>query len=347
MRFHYHHRPSTLRAIPAFTTGENADDADLIDRLIRSYNSRAETASGQWSGIFLLHHKEIHDALIHNDRVLIEEILRNPVSCNLMYGFDSLAHALRFPRMRIEERHSPALTLDSLVTLAEALGGRRLENPENYYVGRAPDIKADDVIDQIENKLGFSIFAPNPFPSEYGIATKRGILSYRVPQALYQAWRISQLVEGIDNPKILEIGGGLGRTALYAKQFGIDDYTIIDIPISSLAQGYFLGRSLGNDGVTLFGEADQGGGIKLLPPSAFLSGSNRYDLILNVDSLTEIGRIPAEEYIAAIEGYTDRFLSINHEDNEYTVAQLIERHRPTRMPYWMRRGYVEEIVTFR
>jgi hypothetical protein len=44
-----------------------------------------------------------------------------------------------------------------------------------------------------------------------------------------------------------------------------------------------------------------------------------------------------------------RLLSINHEANEFTVAQLIRegKHaRASRMPYWMRRGFVEEVVEF-
>jgi len=177
-------------------------------------------------------------------------------------------------------------------------------------------------------------------------------MSYRVPQAIYQAWRISQLVSGIANPKVLEIGGGLGRTALYARQFGITDYTIVDIPVSSLAQGNFLGRVLGDERkISLFGEegasADQ---VKLFPPSYFLDGSGRYDVVLNADSLTEIGIVAARQYWSAIKARADVFLSINHEANEFTVASLIKETpsivQRSRSPYWMRRGYVEEVCTF-
>jgi hypothetical protein len=190
---------------------------------------------------------------------------------------------------------------------------------------------------------------PNPFPSEWGLVSSRGIVSFRVPQALYQAWRIAQLLKGIEKPRVLEIGGGLGRTAFYARQFGIRDYTIIDIPVSSLAQGYFLGRTLGEENVSLFGETAADEQVKIMPPGFFLDGTDRYDLVVNVDSLTEIGRVAADQYWSAIEARAKKFLSINHEANEFTVAQLIGEARHitvSRTPYWMRRGFVEEVVEF-
>jgi hypothetical protein len=224
-----------------------------------------------------------------------------------------------------------------------------MELPENYYFWRLSRICADDVLDQIDSALGFRIPVPNPFPAEYGLVTGRGIVSFRVPQAMYQAWRIARLLNGIARPKVLEIGGGLGRTAFYARQFGIRDYTIVDIPVSLLAQGYFLGRTLGEDSVSLFGEAATEDRVKIVPPGFFLDGTERYDLVVNVDSLTEIGRAAADQYWSAIKARADKFLSINHEANEFTVAQLIREAgdvHSSRMPYWPRRGFVEEIVEF-
>jgi hypothetical protein len=69
-----------------------------------------------------------------------------------------------------------------------------------------------------------------------------------------------------------------------------------------------------------------------------------------VDSLTEIGRAAADRYWSAIQSRAAKLLSINHEANEFTVAQLIRRGKhlsTSRMPYWMRRGFVEEVVEFK
>jgi hypothetical protein len=348
-RYRYHRRPDSLDAKSGYTAGESCSDETLIDRLIQSYALRSESPSGQWSDIFLNMHADIAEAFATKDRPRIQEILRNPVSSDIFYGFDSTVKSLRLGGRRIEDRHSPSLALDALVALAEATGARNMEFPENYYAFRSIRIRADEVLDQIDKALGFKVPVPNPYPSEYGLISSRGIVSYRVPQALYQAWRISKLVEDISDPKILEIGGGLGRTAFYAKQFGIRDYTIVDIPISSLAQGYFLGRTLGEEAIALFGEKAAEDQVKIMPPAFFLDGTSRYDLLVNVDSLTEIGRAAADRYWSAIRSRAARLLSINHEANEFTVAQLIREGKhvgASRTPYWMRRGYVEEVVEF-
>ena len=198
------------------------------------------------------------------------------------------------------------------------------------------------------------LLVPNPYPGERGVNSSRGVVQYRVPQAIYQAYRISELVRGVSNPKVLEIGGGLGRTALYAHQLGITDYTIIDIPVSSLAQGYFLGRVLGDSAISLYGDvappSELINKVKLLSPNCFIKGSERYDLVVNVDSLTEIGAEAAQLYWSVIQQRADVFLSINHETNEFTVAELIKESshisQANRMPYWLRRGYVEEVCSF-
>jgi hypothetical protein len=60
----------------------------------------------------------------------------------------------------------------------------------------------------------------------------------------------------------------LGRTAFYAKQFRLRNYTIVDLPMTSVAQANFLGGALGADDVCLFGEDRHG--IRIIPPAAFL-----------------------------------------------------------------------------
>jgi hypothetical protein len=104
-------------------------------------------------------------------------------------------------------------------------------------------------------------------------------------QAIYQAWRIFSLVEGNIEVRVAEIGAGIGRTALYAKKLGVRDYTIVDLPISAVAQANFLSRALGADEVCLFGEDRRG--VRILPPAAFLDGSDHYDIVVNVDSLAK------------------------------------------------------------
>ncbi|MDX8468924.1 hypothetical protein RFM26_24755 [Mesorhizobium sp. VK23B] len=48
-------------------------------------------------------------------------------------------------------------------------------------------------------------------------------------------------------PQVMDIGGGLERTAYYAKPVRF----LIYLPTTSVAQAYFLGRTLGNAAVSL------------------------------------------------------------------------------------------------
>ena len=158
-------------------------------------------------------------------------------------------------------------------------------------------------------------------------------------QALYQAWRVPLLTGSVSSSRILEIGGGLGRTAYYAWRSGARDYTIIDLPMTGVAQGYFLDRTLGEDSVCLFGE--ERSGIRVLPQAAFLDATDRYDLAINVDSLTEMAAETAEAYCSAIKARAGVFLSINHETNPFTVCETctnVGMPVISRTPYWLRRG---------
>jgi hypothetical protein len=204
-------------------------------------------------------------------------------------------------------------------------------------------------IQLLEKEIGLSLPFPNPFKGEYGIKTNNGIASYRAIQAAYQAWKISAIVKSLPNPRVLEIGGGLGRTAYYCRLFGITDYTIVDIPISSLAQGDFLGRVLPEKDLSLFGEACENEivKIKLIPTETFFSSDRKYDLIVNIDSLTELDINIAKRYLQKISEVGTRFLSINHESNTFSVNSIWREssylNKFYRSPYWLRRGYVEEL----
>jgi hypothetical protein len=344
----YLRRPDALHSIAAAqTAGESAPDADLIDRIAVAYRRSAQRAAvgdSMWQGFFSEYHADIDAALINGPRAKLEEILRNPASSDLFYGFENLCRFL-LRGQRIEDRKAPAQALDALLAFSEAIGIRRHDNPEGYRLRRPAAESADVVLAELDAALGIKLPVPNPYEGEFGLASSRGVVSYRVPQAMYQAWRIKQLTMGIPRPKILEIGGGLGRTALYANKFGIGDYTIVDIPISAVAQGYFLGRTLGQNSIALSGEPPAA--VTLRTPEEFHADDTHYDLIVNVDSLTEMDRGIAEQYIAKIRSRATVFLSINHESNAFTVRELLGATGATRHPYWLRRGYVEEVARFR
>jgi hypothetical protein len=335
------------------------DDERIVARVVDAYNhaiSNAEARDGSmWQYIFNNYQREIDAVLRARDLTALATILRDPGSTNLFYGFENLTLNNREAVEQTSvQTYFATLTLEQLLRVAETIGAVVPYCPEHVHgLKQKPTCwSAETVIERIEQALGCTLSFPNPFPDEHGVWTSRGVVSDRVPPALYQAWRIRQLVRGIESPRVLEIGAGLGRTAFYARQFGVQDYTIIDLPFTSISQGYFLARTLGEDQVSLAGEtaaADEAGRIKIRPPHEFFSRAESYDLVLNVDSLTEMTKSDAQAYLTRIAASSKMFLSINHEYNPFAVRQLIDEiagARVHRHLYALRAGYVEELVTF-
>ena len=351
-QYRFHRRADVVRgANSAWTAGTTTDDTELVDRIIASYRRSASAASAvgdsMWRSFFHDFHGEIHESLLHGPRSRVEEILRNPAISDLFYGFDGLSRSLLS-----NQRASPALAIDGLIACAEAMGALRLENPETYdrTMRRPSRPDAEAVLLALDRVLGVTLPIPNPYPREFGVVTRRGVLSYRVPQAIYQAWRLRELTKNKSTPRILEVGAGLGRTALYAHALGLTNYTIVDLPITAVAQGYFLGRTLGADRVTLEGEPRREEAVSIQSPQTFHADARRYDIVLNADSLTEMDPGVAREYWAAFQRRADQVFSINHEANAFTVQDMIVASGPhakvTRCRSWMRRGYVENEVVF-
>jgi hypothetical protein len=236
--------------------------------------------------------------------------------------------------------------VDAIDRLAQSVGAARMTNPEApLFYHEPPNIEA--LLDRIEAATGLRLLFPNPFPDEFGITTSRGIASLRAVFAIYQAHRLQQEIRASAQCDVLEIGAGLGRTAYYAAKSKISAYTIIDLPLANAAQAYFLGRTIGQDRISLAGEKARPGQVTILPPSS-LTTLTQVGVMLNVDSLTEMDRSSAEAYVHFAKENAERFISINHEANRFTANEVIRALWPAakimRYPHPMRDGYVEEIA---
>lgn len=349
------HREKLLLALPAATPEniiKDGADRELVGRIITAYQAanKVDLGNSMWNVFFASYHNSIHQTLLNGNMEAVTELFRDPRASDLFYGFDILSKSTHgtFDTERVRNLHAK-VCLDGLVRFAESAGAISIDNPEVWLTWKGSSWESEVVLAELNNKCWpFSV--PNPFPEEHGLGTSRGVVSYRVPQALYQAWRIRELVKGIENPRILEIGAGLGRTAYYAYELGIKDYSIVDIPITAASQAYFLGRTLGENNIHLDGELPQelSRKIKLMNPQTFMNKNKSYHLILNADSLTEMDLSTAKAYWQKMKSSTSMFLSINHEANSFRVQDLIADDLPNievnRCPYWMRRGYVEELI---
>jgi hypothetical protein len=331
------------------------DDAELADRAIRAFRStRPDEFYGPgsvWMDIFTARQREIVRVLASGPLAEARAILQNPHQNFLYYGFEDLYldSYLRYrdPGQRIG---FAMRCRDLLVRLAEALGALRVENPEGGPWGESMTRPLAELVGLVEARGGAPLPVPDLHPWYSGLGVAGGLITERAINAYYCAFRAVQLLGGRRPGRILEIGGGLGYVAYYATLMGVRDVTIVDVPLTSLCQAYFLLRALGADRVTLADEAPgPGRAVHLRPPPA-LAETGPVDLVINIDGLTEYGEPTAAAYLEAIARIAPRMLSVNHEANAYRLHDLV-RGRPgvksvQRFPYWLRNGYVEEIVEF-
>lgn len=348
------HRPAENCAAVPGRTGEPAtvDDMDLIQRIRGAFRLADATPVGPPESMWLVPIAEMREGaretLLSGSDGDVAAMIRDPRETRLLYGFE-------YDDLYSIHAHAPPWherVYDSLLRLAEAVGTVRLEYPEAPPHLRTA-LRSEDILAGLDEVFGFRILFPNVFPAETGLATERGVATFRSIWSLYQAWRCASLVKANTSARILEIGGGLGRAAYYMRQFGCQDYTIIDLPMTGVAQGYFLGRTVGTAPLRLYGE-DRPGTTRVLPPASFMESDERYDLIVNVDSLTEMAYSTASDYFRKSSELTSTFLSINHEYNPFTVKYIIDMNSDglastairSRAPCWLRRGYVEEVVRF-
>ncbi len=350
-------------------SAEGNDDTDLVSRVQAAYRAAVqnfESSSSFWDTTFADIRQQIHQALVSH--VPAYAVLQNPAENSHFWGFDSICkapagrtepHELVMKNMKSEidwKLLYAKWVHDALVSLAEAVGARRVFYPEttpgHHYEIFGEPADPDKLLDDIEEVIGKSICFPNPYADELGLKSSRGIVGFRSVQAIYQAWRLMQICAGRQDFRVIEIGAGLGRTAYFANQFGLKNYTIIDIPLTNAAQAYFLGRTLGPHHVKMFGETigePETAQVRVLPPQALKGMTETFDLMLNVDSFTEMSEQVARGYWDFARSNADALLSINHELNPHPVRSMY-RTDPSvqagRYPYWMRRGYVEEYLTW-
>lgn len=344
--FHFrrHHPYLNIQYQTARSSGQTSVESEDLARLVQSISKEIEMVpTAQWGEINGAYHSDVMTHIKNKDYVAIDKMLANPLTNNLMYGFDNLSKSLQ-SLFRLETTSEGTVAADHFVALAEYVGVIKYISPESlvHPKKRIINLKpvVDKTIEQVFQRPDFSL--PNPFKGEKGISTAFGVASLRVPSAIYQALKISRYGDNI-----CEIGPGLGRTAYFAALLGVKKYTLVDIPVSSLVQGYFLLASQSNYKLIFNGEKELDHGFHFKTPSAFLGAEERYNLVLNVDSLTEIGVDAARGYLKEITNRAEYFLSINHEENEFCMRELaaefpnlklVERSRS-----WIRLGYVEEL----
>lgn len=295
-------------------------------------------------------------AALESDRPdTLRKFSQNLYAGHLMAG---MAHVQAFVAGRKTIYPKPYFALrvrDAILSLAEALAINGLPSNQqtswsNYIAYLNQDLT--EVIAEIEKRLGYEIAAPEVgCPPAYRIG--RRPFNPDFIRHAYVMHRVGQMGIRPGDP-ILEIGGGYGCVARFAFLRGHTNYTIIDLPYVNAIQMLFLGATIGSGNVSGYGEAPAA--IQLVPShrKQLIDGQS-YALAINMDSLPEMERSEALEYLEIASRSSRRFLSINQEaQGRYrdkgaqmfvseTIAGSGLMRLRSRHKYWMEQGYTEEV----
>jgi len=349
--------------LPALDTPERERSAQrLLDayRLAASQEGRTPIARVEedlWTNLVRNELGELLEILASNDvRALAAYLLHFGEKYS---WFGGLTFSLDGYETSRDRSRTACIYYDKLLCLAEAIGVLPLEHPEHGRWGENLCADIDHVLESVERELGIAIEPPVGAVHITGVRTGRGVFHYRHLSAIYTAHRLSAL--SAKGGRVCEYGGGLGTVALYARRFGLKDYTLFDIPLTNLFAGHFLIHAIGPNAVTLFGEEPAPQTIRVLPYwECTQVPAKSFELTLNQDSFPEIDKELVTGFLGEIRRTTRSwFLSINHEaESEMTKVRRqlnlsgmlkgqLGFERRYRMKYWMREGYVEELYALR
>jgi hypothetical protein len=337
-----------------------ASDVALCARLIdafRAAEADAPAPSGMWShDIFSERHRKLREALDRADPRLLAELLSSMFRSDFVIGM-ALGSLGLAAQSRISRRFSTLYILSKLAALSECLGAARTESPEQGKVAIAFQDGIEQLVKDAETALGAPLDFPN-VGAAYGVVVAGRLLTSDSPDQMYAAVRLLGAVRAhlpsAEMPfSVVEIGGGYGGMAYWLSLIATPKYTIIDLPIVNVLQGYFLGQALGPSEISCYGEEPSQ--ISLLPTHALAAVEAPFTVLANKDSMPEIPEPIVLEYLDwAATRCTGLFYSYNQEaaapfdDTPQTVVRdavravgglsLIRRDHS-----WLRKGYVEEI----
>jgi hypothetical protein len=356
------HHPAFAKYPPNWVAEPDMEDARSLaaaERVVAAYQRASSKARAQDSGMWT--HAErnnadflrsLKDGDVQDVRRRLARLFRSSLINGLGRFHESMPEQIR--AQPIGNRVQLQFT-DVLVSLAEGASAGRVTSVEQDAEGhaRSLDVCHDSLLHEIEIRTGLNL----AFPEVCGafgclIAGKRVAIDSIVHS--YTVHRLGQL--GVEKTcRVAEIGGGYGCLSGLFGRRGIAEYSIYDLPWVNALQGYFLIMAFPETSIRLYGEST--GKIAVLPFNEFFSlPSKCVDVVINTDSLPEIGPECARAYVRKIEQVAGRFFfSINQEAKapvesfgpQLCVTELVREVSNmtcrSRQRYWMRPGYVEEV----
>jgi hypothetical protein len=367
----------SFRKIPTLTISFNSvrrvteEDIEICRRLVVSYRKacagidKAEkNTSILWSEGLKKHCGLLISKLESGYEKALAEILSRMFREDFVYGLAS-GSLINNARSCLGRKIWSMKYQDNIVSLGEYLGVTRAESPEQGLKGYALKDGLGRLIEKIEVEIGKSVGFPD-IGAPYGIKIKDTLLTMEHPEHLYVALRLSRAVNCLLKDKInkplnlVEIGAGYGGLAYCIKKLGIiniNSYTIVDLPLINVLQGYFLMKAFGSSAVNLFGESVSKNTVLSIIPNLVYEKEikNQVDVLINENSMPEMSDDIVKNYMEfAKRQVSGLFFSYNHEaysvvygKPQVLVPGIINRVggfvRLSRNPSWVRNGYVEEI----
>lgn len=244
----------------------------------------------------------------------------------------------------------------ALLRLAEAIGVRGIQNPEGA-VNPEPKcnekkIFADDLFRMIKKAVGIDFKMPE-FDGNKDNMLHIGENEYLYSRYCYYLLLLKRILDQFPDRRtsIVEIGAGIGLLGYFLDSCGYKDYTIIDLARINAIQAYFLHKNLPERQIVLSGELEHpflkqySDTIRILHVSDYAEVPiGRYDLMVNMDGLTEMNIEDAKGYLNS--DCACHVLSVNHEQNDFRVIEIYDpelRILKYRYPFHARAGYVEEM----
>jgi hypothetical protein len=336
-----------------------ADEA-ICQRLIDAYR-RALVDEPQTAGIwgleeFQQRQRVLTDALRKGDPGVLATCMATMFRSDFVLGV--AVGSLGTQKSRAADRFLCLGILSKLAALAEWQGIARVENPEQGEAGLAFTEGLEGLVANTEAALGIGLGFPD-VGAAYGIEVGDRLITPDSADQLYAAARIREATQTYlstdqKSLRIVEVGGGYGGMAYWVLQMmRSSQYTIVDLPLVNVLQGYFLAQALGEHAVSFYGEP--GRRVQVLPTHAIGEVVLPFDILANKDSMPEIPRDAVLRYLSwARDGCDGLFYSCNQEAAAVTdgvaqnvvpelVAEVGGFNKLRRELSWARPGYVEEI----
>jgi hypothetical protein len=341
----------------------NEANARICRRLIAAYRCAVGRAGasavgdGVWEGHADAFHRSLQHALLAGDVEATSAILRrlftDPVANGLALGSYVREWSRRDPYMTRLDWH------DKMLSLGLALGLIPAQSPEQGTYGTTLNLDSVAVVARVEEMMGVDL-APPQVGAIFGVDIRGNAWPVNYLLHIYTANRIRSLLSlHGDDWDCVEIGGGVGFLAYAALSLGARRFCIVDLPIVNALQGYYLLCSRFADRVRLYGEppARARDSVDIYPSNAkdeLVSGS--FSIAVNQDSMPEMAQETARGYVNLTHRVARRFfLSINQEARaaanrgsvQNWIHEMCKEERGLslvyRVPYWLRKGYVEEV----